>query len=56
MCILTPDMVQYIIEKHVTHNTTFMTMDIPKAIYNLTFLFDMHVPKKTKKKTKKKQR
>lgn len=50
MCILTPDMVQNVIEKHTTHNTTFTTVDILEAIYNLTFLFDMHVQKITIKK------
>jgi hypothetical protein len=48
MCILTLDMVQDVIEKHLTRNTTFTTMDILEAIYNLIFLFDMHVQKITK--------
>jgi hypothetical protein len=41
MCIFTLDVVQHIIDKQATHDTTFTNMDVLEPIYNLTLLFDM---------------
>jgi hypothetical protein len=49
MCILTLNVVQHIIDKQATHDTTFTNMDVPKLIYNLILLFDMCFEIRTKK-------
>jgi hypothetical protein len=50
MCIFTPDVVQHIIDKQATHDTTFTNMDVLELVYTLTLLFDMCFETKTKKK------
>jgi hypothetical protein len=49
MCIFTLDVVQHIIDKQVTHDTTFTNMDVLKPIYNLNLLFDTCFETTTKK-------
>jgi uncharacterized phage-associated protein len=48
MYIFTLNVVQHIIEKQDTHDTTFTNMDVPKLVYNLTLLFDMCFETRTK--------
>jgi hypothetical protein len=49
MCILTLNVVQHIIEKQATHDTTFTNMDVLELVYNLTLFFDMCFGTRTKK-------
>jgi hypothetical protein len=41
MCIFTPNVIQHIIDKQATHDTTFTNMDVPESTYTLTLLFDV---------------
>jgi hypothetical protein len=41
MCIFTPNVVQHIIDKQATHDTTFTNMDVSEPTYSLILLFDM---------------
>jgi hypothetical protein len=52
MCIFTPNVVQHIIDKQATHDTTFTNMDVLEPIYNLILLFDMCFETTTKNKLK----
>jgi hypothetical protein len=49
MCVLTPDVIQQIIENATLHSMSFSHMDVPQEVYDLALLFDMRTQEGPKK-------